>query len=166
MRRNDKEILDRASIDEIIIRAEVCRLGLCVDNKPYVVPVSHGYDGNNIYFHTAQEGKAIDYISINSQVCFEFEHDVHIQMNDTRACGWTHSFYSVIGFGIVNELTDANRKIYALNRVMEHYSGKEWDFEVDMLAKIRTWCISIDQITGKQSLDKLPISRSQKIGTV
>lgn len=164
MRRSEKEIQDRASMDEVIARAEVCRLGLCVDNEPYVVPVSFGYDGTSIYFHTATDGMAIDYLSSNNQVCFELEYDVRILTNDTRACGWSHSFYSVIGFGKVQELTETSRKVFALNRVMEHYSGKEWDFEVDMLAQIRTWCISIDQMTGKQSKDKLPISSTQRPG--
>ena len=32
--------------------AQICRLGLCKDNRPYIVPVNFGYDGEHIYFHT------------------------------------------------------------------------------------------------------------------
>jgi uncharacterized protein len=160
MRRKDKEIQDRKAIDEIITRAEVCRLGLCSDNKPYVVPVSFGYDGKYIYFHTASEGMAIDYLLANDQVCFEVEHEVRVVRNDNKACGWTHSFYSVIGFGTVQELSDTSQKIYALNRVMEHYSGKEWDFEEEMVNKVRVWNVSVERVTGKQSKDKLPITQA------
>jgi uncharacterized protein len=160
MRRKDKEIQDRKAIDEIITRAEVCRLGLCSDNKPYVVPVSFGYDGKYIYFHTASEGMAIDYFLSNNQVCFEVEHEVSIIKNETSACAWSHSFYSVIGFGTIQELTEASQRIYVLNRIMEHYSGREWDYSEDMLKKTRVWRVSIEQVTGKQSKDKLPITQA------
>jgi nitroimidazol reductase NimA-like FMN-containing flavoprotein (pyridoxamine 5'-phosphate oxidase superfamily) len=50
MRRKDREIQSRDVIDEIIAQAEVCRLGLSRDNRPYIVPVSFGYDGRCLYF--------------------------------------------------------------------------------------------------------------------
>lgn len=57
MRRKDKEITDRARIDEIINGTQVMRIGVSKDNNPYVVPVSSGYDGESLYFHTATKGK-------------------------------------------------------------------------------------------------------------
>ena len=53
MRRNDREIKDRKDIDEIIRRCRVCRLALCDNGQPYVVPLNFGYDGRFLYFHTA-----------------------------------------------------------------------------------------------------------------
>ncbi len=154
MRRQDKEITSRESIDHVIAQAGVCRLGLCRDNVPYVVPVSFGYDGTCIYFHTAAVGMKIDYLQANNRVCFEFEHDVHVIAHETAPCSWSQSFYSVIGFGTVQEITDPERRVYALNQVMQHYSGREWEFPPGRFAEIRHWCISIESITGKQSLDK------------
>jgi nitroimidazol reductase NimA-like FMN-containing flavoprotein (pyridoxamine 5'-phosphate oxidase superfamily) len=75
-------------------------------------------------------------------------------MNDSLACKWTQSFYSVIGFGTVQEITDHQHKIKAFNQIMMHYSGKEWDFDEGMLNKTRLWKITIEQLTGKKSLDK------------
>jgi hypothetical protein len=154
MRRKDKEITDKDLINQIIAKAQVCRLGLSNHNKPYIVPISYGFDGTYIYFHTAVEGTKIDYISINPHICFELEHDVKIIMNDSLACKWTQSFYSVIGFGTVQEITDHQHKIKAFNQIMMHYSGKEWDFDEGMLNKTRLWKITIEQLTGKKSLDK------------
>ena len=49
MRRKDKEIHDRSLMEYIMEKAQVCRLGLCKDNMPYIVPVAFGYDGTSIF---------------------------------------------------------------------------------------------------------------------
>jgi uncharacterized protein len=149
MRRTDREIQSRQAIDEIIAGAEVCRLGLSQAGKPYIVPVSFGYDGACIYFHTASQGMKIDYMTANPQVCFEMEQDVRIIRNEESACKWGHSFYSVIGFGKVQEVTEEHGKIAAFHQIMRHYSGQEWEYDPAELAKTRLWCIPIDQVTGK-----------------
>lgn len=157
MRRKDKEIQDSDQIKKIIEKAQVCRLGLSNDNKPYIVPVSYGYDGNFIYFHTAVEGTKIDYMTTNPHICFELEYDVKVITNDTLACKWTQSFYSVIGFGTVREITDHQDKVKAFNHIMKHYSGREWEFNEELFNKTRHWQITIDQVSGKKSLDKVAI---------
>jgi hypothetical protein len=154
MRRHDKEIRDRKLIDQILAKARVLRLGLSKGNRAYIVPVSFGYDGSFIYLHTAREGLKIDYIRTNRHVCFEAEHDVQVVENGNDACLWTQSFYSVIGFGTIEEITDAVEKVYALNRIMKHYSGREWVFDERRLDMTRLWRVWIDQITGKKSKDK------------
>ncbi len=155
MRQHKREIQDTALIEEIIAKADVCRLGLCKDGLPYIVPLSFGYDGSHIYFHTAAEGMKTDYMTANNQVCFELEHDVRIVPDDNAACKWSTSFYSVIGFGTVEEITDLQLKIHALNQIMKHYSNREWDFDQQIVKKTRLWRIAIDRLTGKQSKDRL-----------
>jgi uncharacterized protein len=155
MRHKKREIQNTALIEEIIAKAEVCRLGLCKDGMPYIVPVSFGYDGSFIFFHTAAEGMKIDYIAANNQVCFELEHDVRVIPDDNAACKWSMSFYSVIGFGTVEEITESHIKIYALGQIMKHYSNQEWDFDEEIVEKTRLWRIEIKRITGKQSKDRV-----------
>lgn len=157
MRRKDKEIQGRDLIEQVMAKAQVCRLGLCKDNMPYVVPVSFGYDGTFVFFHTAREGMKLDYLASNRRVCFELEHDVKVIPNPEEACEWSFSFYSVIGFGTVEEIVDPQRKAYALNQIMGHYSNREWSFSERSLEKTRLWCISIERVTGKQSKDKIAI---------
>lgn len=154
MRRKEKEITERHIIDNVINNALVCRLGLCKENIPYVVPVSFGYDGHYIFFHTAKEGMKLDFIAANNNVCFQFEHDVNIITNQTKACSWSFSYYSVIGFGKIIEITSVEDKIAALNCIMIHYSGREWEIGPASAEGTRVWRILIEQITGKQSKDK------------
>ncbi len=154
MRRKNKEITDKTEIDEIINRCDVCRLGLSKDNIPYVIPISFGYDGSNIYFHTAYEGQKIDYINSNNQVCLEFETDVNLMSNDVLPCNWGFSFQSVICHGAVEEIKDTEKAICALNSIVTHYSGKKWEITNKMLKSVRVWKVSIEQWTGKKAGDR------------
>ena len=151
MRRSDKEITDKAAMDAIIRRCRVCHLGLSNRDRPYVVPLSFGYDGSNVYFHTAQEGKKVDYIAANANACFEFECDVSVIPHDSVACRWGFSFQSVIGYGTVSEIVGRDEKRRGLDCIMGHYSDGKWDYSDRELAKVRVWRISIDSMSGKAS---------------
>jgi nitroimidazol reductase NimA-like FMN-containing flavoprotein (pyridoxamine 5'-phosphate oxidase superfamily) len=154
MRRKDKEIQDRELISQIIHKCQVCRLGLAKEGAPYIVPVCFGYDGQAIYFHTAKEGKKIDYIAANDRVCFEFEHGVEPIPHRSDPCQWTVSFQSVIGYGRIHELRATEEKAAGLKQIMAQYSGQEWVFDAKDLSHIRVWKIAIEAMTGKQSKDK------------
>jgi nitroimidazol reductase NimA-like FMN-containing flavoprotein (pyridoxamine 5'-phosphate oxidase superfamily) len=155
MRRTDKEITDRVLMSQIINNAQVCRLGLAMGNTPYILPVSFGYDGTAIYFHTATEGRKIRFLAANPQVCFEFEHGVELIRHESDPCKWTFSFQSVIGYGTVVELTSATEKINGVNHIMRHYSGRAWPIGAQDVEHTRVWRVAIESLTGKQSKDKV-----------
>jgi len=156
MRRSEKEIANREDIDAIIQGSEVCRLAFAVADEPYLVPVSFGYDGCALYFHTAASGRKIDCIEANNRVCFEFERNVHLVPSVDNPCLWTFSFESVIGYGTVTELVGPDDKAHGLNQIMLHYSGKEWEYEPLVLTMTRVWCIGIDSVMGKRSRPPVP----------
>lgn len=153
MRRKDKEISNMDEISQIIRKCQVCRLALSQDDVPYIIPVSFGYDGKILYFHSARDGKKIDILSINNNVCFEFESGVEIIVDESKPCNWSFSFQSVIGFGKVEELSSPEEKIKGLKHIIAQYSEKEWSFDTLPLNGLRVWAINIESITGKQSLD-------------
>jgi uncharacterized protein len=155
MRRTDKEIVSREEMDGIIRGSHVCRIAMAMDNMPYIVPVSFGYDGESIYIHTAKEGKKINYFRNNNNVCFEFERNVKLVGDPENACRWTFFYESVIGFGKIFELKSLEQRENGLNKIMSLYSGKEWVFGEDPLKNIRVWKIEIASMTGKKSI-KLP----------
>jgi hypothetical protein len=99
MRRADREITSRERIDEIIRGCEVCHLGMADGDQPYVVPVSFGYDGSSVYFHSAREGRKVDVIAANPRVCVQFERRVVLMPSETEACEWSFAFESAIGVG-------------------------------------------------------------------
>lgn len=156
MRRKDREIRDRDAISQIIRSCQVCRLGLAIDNLPYIVPVSFGYDGQAIYFHTAKDGRKVDFLLANSTVCFEFEHGVQLVVSANSPCDWSFHYQSVIGYGRVLELATTQEKTEGLDQIMTQYSRQKWEFGPDRLDAIRVWRIEIDGVTGKQSKAKEP----------
>ncbi|MDZ7860587.1 MAG: pyridoxamine 5'-phosphate oxidase family protein [Candidatus Krumholzibacteriota bacterium] len=144
-----REIINREEIDKIIRSSRVCRLAVATDNIPYIVPLSFGYDGEFLYFHTGKKGKKIDCFKRGPAVCFEFDHDVALAGDRKDPCKWTFTYKSVIGFGRVSELTLKEDKRYALNQIMLQYSGRKWEFEDARIAAVRIWKVSIDSVTGR-----------------
>ena len=59
VRRKDREITDTAALKEVLKSTKYVTIALCMDNEPYLVSLSHGYDEtrNCLYFHCANEGK-------------------------------------------------------------------------------------------------------------
>jgi nitroimidazol reductase NimA-like FMN-containing flavoprotein (pyridoxamine 5'-phosphate oxidase superfamily) len=151
MRRTDKEIANRDEIDAVIRGSEVCRLAFAVENEPYMVPMSFGYDGRHLYFHTARSGRKIDCVEANNRVCFELERGVELVKNDRRACDWTFAFESVIGFGIMTEILEPGEKNVALNHIMEHHSGRQWAMDPNDVEGVRIWRLAVESMTGKRS---------------
>jgi nitroimidazol reductase NimA-like FMN-containing flavoprotein (pyridoxamine 5'-phosphate oxidase superfamily) len=150
MRRKDKEITDRDVIDAIINKAMFCRLALSEDNRPYIVPLSFGYDGTALYFHGAAEGKKIDILRKNSTVCFEFDNDCEPIQSDT-GCDWSVRYESVIGYGKARLLEDMDSKLRALDIIMKHYSGKSFEYPEQKVNKTAVIRVDIETVTGKMS---------------
>jgi nitroimidazol reductase NimA-like FMN-containing flavoprotein (pyridoxamine 5'-phosphate oxidase superfamily) len=151
MRRAEKNIASRAEIDTVIRSCLVCRLALAANDEPYLVPVSFGYDGAAIYFHTAPEGRKLDILARNPRVCFEFERNVELVRHPTRACRWTLHYESVIGTGRVTEMLGEADKLAGLNEIMAHYSGREWEMTPTAIEATRVWKVVIDEVSGKRS---------------
>jgi nitroimidazol reductase NimA-like FMN-containing flavoprotein (pyridoxamine 5'-phosphate oxidase superfamily) len=151
MRRHDREIRSRAEIDAVIRAAEVCRLAFARDGEPYLVPISFGYDGQALYFHSAPSGRKLDFIAANPRICFELEADVTLLRDANDPCAWSFGYSCVIGYGTVVELTSAAEKARGLDEIMRHYSGRAWAIPSRGLAAIRVWRVEIDSVTGKRS---------------
>ena len=149
MRRKEREITDRREIDEILNQARICRVAFAREDEPYLVPLFFGYDGRRLYLHSARQGKKLEFITANPQVCFEVEGEVRILPDEAEACGWTAHFESVIGYGKVIELRSDEEKIHGLNQIMRHYSGQAWTYSPAALKSVHIWAIEITSLTGK-----------------
>jgi nitroimidazol reductase NimA-like FMN-containing flavoprotein (pyridoxamine 5'-phosphate oxidase superfamily) len=70
VRRKDREITDSDALKQVLKSTKYVTIALCMDNEPYLVSLSHGYDEprNCLYFHCADEGKKLVYLKANSKV--------------------------------------------------------------------------------------------------
>lgn len=73
MRRIEKSIESMEEIDLIIQSENILRLGLCVENQPYIIPVNYGYLDKQFFVHCAKEGRKLDMIALNPNVCIEID---------------------------------------------------------------------------------------------
>ena len=150
MRKKEKEITDPAEIEQIIKQARVCRLGLVDGSEPYVVPVCFGYENNAFYFHCAPEGRKLELIRNNNQVCVEIDTDVEITGAE-KPCGWSTRYRSVIGVGRAHILEDEADKIRGLTVLMRQFEGKGTAVEFEKADRTAVVRIDIENITGKKS---------------
>jgi len=150
MRRKEQEITERSEIDEIISASKVFRLAMVDGDKPYMVPLNFGYDGKVLYIHCARDGKKIDVLKKNDNVCFEFEDIGEVEESD-KPCNWGIKYRSVIGIGKAVFLEDMEAKKHGLDIIVKQYSDREFQFEDRMVAGVTVMRIDIEEITGKRS---------------
>ena len=153
MRRKNKEITNPSDLESILQKAQVCRLGLLDGYVPYIIPLHYGYHKGHLYIHAAKEGKKINLLKKNPKVCFEVELDHKIR-NTGIPCKWSTTYKSIIGYGTASILTDVEEKRQSLGILIDHYApGTIYDFSIKMIDAVAVIKISIDSMTGKQSLD-------------
>ena len=153
MRRRDKEIASHAEVEELLSNALVGRLGTCSDNIPYITPVNYVYDNYKIYFHSAHEGRKIENIRHNQQVCFEIDKMISIIPGMRMPCGSTAEYKSVIMFGDIRVVADIDEKTVALNKLIEKYAPEapRLPHSSDAAERTNVLVIDVKEITAKQS---------------
>jgi len=114
VRRQDKEIKDESVIRSILDKAKFCRIGFSDDNKPYIVPMNFGFKTNRLYLHSAREGRKIEIIRKNNNVCFEIDIKTEL-IKSELACDWDIRYLSVIGYGKAHLVNDSEEKRKSLD---------------------------------------------------
>ena len=151
MRKNEKEIKDNAIIEDILRTNHVCRIALSHNDFPYIVSMNYGYKDGVIYLHSASEGKKIDIIKSNNNVCFEITDSVKT-IHSGEACKFTTAYRSVIGFGKIHIVDSVDEKKEGLLSLMTQHTFKsDWDMPAEAIDKQTVLKITIDEITGKRS---------------
>lgn len=153
MRRKDKEITEKVVIEEIFRQSQVGRLGLAVDNKPYVVPMNFAYFNGSIYLHSHMDGTKMSYIKKNPKVCFEVD-DGEIVTGE-NPCDFSWMYKSAIAFGEARILESDEERLNALKIISDKYSfGKGQLITPELMTGFKhLWLVEIkvDKMTGKQS---------------
>ena len=154
MRRKDREVKDFDRITEIINGCDCCRLGLVDNGEAYIVPMNFGLDTAdgklNLYFHCASEGRKLDLLGRNKTVSFEMDTG-HALTTGERGCDWSFKYRCVMGTGTVTMLADRDERIYALNRIMAHYSDCDnWKFDDRYLSVVTILKLSVGTLSCKE----------------
>lgn len=154
MRRKDREVTDSIKIADIISRCTCCRIGFHDDGEVYIVPMNFGYEVRDnayiFFFHGAKEGRKIDLIHKSPNVGFEM--DTNYVLNEADiACGYSASFQSIIGNGVMSIVSELEEKKKGLSLLMEHNAGKrEWDFDEKKLNAVAVFKLVVTKLSCKE----------------
>jgi nitroimidazol reductase NimA-like FMN-containing flavoprotein (pyridoxamine 5'-phosphate oxidase superfamily) len=150
LRPKDKEINDIASIEDIIMKARICRLALYENDRPNIVPLCFGYKDNIIFCHSAHEDKTLDILRNNNKVCFEFDTDHELVM-DKETCDCPVKYRSVIGFGKAVVVEDMESKRRALDIIMQNYSDGPFEYPEESIQNTVIISVDVESMTAKKS---------------
>jgi hypothetical protein len=148
IRRNDREI-DERDARQLLDKGEYGVLSTVgSDGLPYGVPLSYVLRGEEIYFHSAPEGRKVENLPAGAQAsfCVVGATEVQPEMFSTR-------YESAIACGEVREL-QGEEKNGALSWLVQKYSpefreqGDE--YIADAHIRTRVFAMHLCRITGKR----------------
>lgn len=153
MRRKDREIKDKALIEQFIAKEQIIRIAFYDNGDLYIVPLNYGfiYENNKyvFYFHGAKAGRKFELSKSSPMVGFEIDGEYELLQADV-ACKNSAKFQSVIGTGRLSIIEDYEEKIKGLNVLMNHISGKsEWDYSKDMVNAVAVFRLEVDKLSCK-----------------
>ena len=152
MRRNRQQ-LSREECERILGRSTSGVLALAGDGGyPYTVPLSYVYADGAIIFHSAVQGHKVDAIKRDSRCSF-----CVIEQDEIRPAEFTTYFRSVIAFGRIHILEDADEKVQALRLLGRRYSPDDepgLQHEIDKsMHHVLLLRLDIEHLSGKEAIE-------------
>lgn len=152
--RKEKRQISPKEVLQVIDKCDVCRIGLYDGESPYIVPMNFGFESIDgqlwLYFHSAVEGRKLDILKKNPNVCFEMDTS-HKLTTGPMPCDYSMNYECVMGEGELEIVKNRNDKLHALSMLLKHY-GKtgphEWREEV--LAITCVLRLRVNFISGKR----------------
>jgi nitroimidazol reductase NimA-like FMN-containing flavoprotein (pyridoxamine 5'-phosphate oxidase superfamily) len=141
--------MSQTEIDQFLTCSPTGRLGLIIDNEPYIVPVGYVYHEGKIAIHSCIKGKKMQALKSNPRVCFEVDETV----SDVSM------YKSVIMFGRSEILDEPEAMIpylqlhinkYRVPEAFETYMQKPGRKRVEETKAVRIILITPDQVTGRK----------------
>ncbi len=152
MRRKRQQLSEEKSIG-ILQKSTAGTLALLGDNGyPYAVPISYVYADGKLYFHSALSGHKIDAIKNYDKASFCI-----IDKDDVHPEKYTTYFRSVIAFGRIHIIEDAQEKLETARLLGDRYNPnqeealqKEMEKGLSRMVMIR---LDIEHLTGKEAIE-------------
>jgi nitroimidazol reductase NimA-like FMN-containing flavoprotein (pyridoxamine 5'-phosphate oxidase superfamily) len=152
MTKRELQITDLNEIKAILDKAKVLRLGLAVNNEPYVVPMNYGYtmEGEKLtlYLHSAVRGKKLDMLRANPKVFFELDCDLQ-PFDGVKPCQYGLSYSSLMGRGEAVLVEDVEEKMEAMTVLMKTQTGRDFSFNEQLVSIVAVVRIDVAEYTAK-----------------
>lgn len=171
MRRKDRE-MDREFGIQIIDKSRYGIVSVIGENnEPYGIPLSIVINGNNLYFHSAKDGKKVNIFEKNPEVSVAFVGETKIPENFSKeeldeiaknkskasvliSKVFTTEYESAIVKGKIRLVENEEEKIKSLKLICEKYTPNKMDyFQLAIesgLKLVNIYKIEINEITAKR----------------
>lgn len=155
MRRQDRLVDDPDELQSILKECKVCRIATIDEEGLYIVPMNFGYeyDGERLalYVHSARDGRKVRAFRNRAPIAFEMDTG-HELVEGNIACQTSYRYKSIIGNGDIQEVTDNAGKSKALNAMMQHLTGKAFQFNDKMMNAVAVFRINVSRFSGKKRM--------------
>jgi nitroimidazol reductase NimA-like FMN-containing flavoprotein (pyridoxamine 5'-phosphate oxidase superfamily) len=140
-------------IEQFLTCARIGRLGMIVDDEPYVVPVGFGYCNGEVFFHTCEKGLKMNTLRKNPSVCFEVD----------EALSDVTMYKSVIILGTAEIINEEQKMIpylqklidkYRVPLIFNEYMNKPGRNKETELKAVRICVITPRRVTGRKFVQK------------
>ncbi len=152
MTKRELQITDPEQILAILDTAKVLRLGLAVDNEPYIVPMNYGYimeDGKlTLYLHSGLKGKKLDMIRMNPRVFIELDCDL-TPFESEKPCQYGLSYSSIMARGTAHIVEDVEEKMAAMTALMKTQTGRDFSFNERLVSMVAVIRVDVSEYTAK-----------------
>jgi uncharacterized protein len=117
---SETQLSDKARMERLLNAETIGHMALAVDNEAYVVPINFAYVDGRILFHCALQGKKLDMIRANPQVCFtvSIEEGYPVEHKEDNCDA---PFEGVICFGTARVIDDLEERIVLLNEFQARF---------------------------------------------
>ena len=143
---------DKEQMEAILHDEDIGHLGLAVENEPYVVPINYTYVDGRILVHCALEGRKLDFIRRNPNVCFEVSRqEGRPRPHAGDLCN--APFESVLCFGAARIVEDLDERRGLLNVFQERFSTPSKTREpisLERAGKCGAIEIQVSRMTGRR----------------
>jgi hypothetical protein len=153
MRRSDREITDKSTIEEFIQKEQIIRIAFYDEGDIYIVPVNYGFrkegDSYAFFFHGARAGRKYELTKASPKVGFEIDGKYEL-LEAEIACDFSAKFQSVVGTGTLSLVEEKEEKIIGLNCLMKQTTNKtEWEYSDAMLNGVAVFRLDVEKMSCK-----------------
>ena len=150
-RLRDRQVRDRAMLDEILDTGLVAHVALCCDGAPVVLPVAYARDGDRLLLHGSSAAGLLRAAAGGGQIAVAVTH-VDGLVYASSLFDSSMNYRSAVIFGTATAL-DGDDRLAALRALSEHLMPGRWD-EVRPptnreLAATLVLALSLDEVSVK-----------------
>ncbi len=153
MQKADMEVTDTKWMENLLRMGKFVTISMCMDNEPYVVTLSYGYEDGRMYIHTAKEGLKLDIIKENPRVCGTVVEDMGYVHGEC-----SHRYRSVVFWGKMEVVEDIKERMHGMEVLLEHLEDdpamlrNRFLKSRDAYDRINVLRLDIGAMKGKESL--------------